>query len=211
MTTIVNYFDSTCRIIIDEFNFIFKSMSDEEKREYANEKFCEADLAFRLGTPFRNLARFTVQGSKAKDIVIDHKDFQVEVKYWRNYVAGNSRGKATWANSFENDINWLNEEIAAGRKGKRALIVGWCTVFPWNMLLQLGQSNNYKSTGSKPKVNKDKIHMLPFLTCKDDYAKSVITSYNMKESNFRLFQREDVIDWRLIGEQTDEFNMVIFW
>ena len=208
MDTIINYFDSTCRIIIDEFNFIFKNMIDDEKMEYANEKFCEADFAFRLGSPFRNLARYTIQGTRGKDIIIDHKDFQIEVKYWRNYAAGNSRVKARWAESFENDILWLNDEISEskGNKGRRALIAGWSTIFPWNKLLQFGSGD-----GSKPLVNRERLAMFPFLSCKDDFAKSIYTTYTQNKSSFSLYKRPEVINWYLIGEATDSFNIVIFW
>ena len=67
-------------------------------KEYANDRFCEADLAFRLGNPFRNMARYTLQGTRGKDIIIDHKDYEIEVKYWRNWIGGNNRNSRTKAN-----------------------------------------------------------------------------------------------------------------
>lgn len=207
--SIVNYFDSTCRIIIDEFNFIFKGMTDEEMAEYANDRFCEADLAFRLGNPFRNLARYTLQGTRGKDIIIDHKDFEVEVKYWRNWVGGsnrNSRTKANWSENFESALNWLSSEINKGRKGKRAFIAGWCTVFGWNKLLQLGAT-----VGSNPIVNRDRMHVLPFLSSRDGKLQTVKTLYTLKKSTFRVPGQESIINWELFGEEEDKFNMVIFW
>jgi len=207
--SIVKYFDSTCRIIIDEFNFNFRGLNEEEMIRYANEKFCEADLAFRLGNPFRNMARYTLQGSRGKDIIIDHKDFEVEVKYWRNWIGGSnrdSRAKATWSNNFESAFLWLCDEIDSGNKGKRAFIAGWCTVFGWNKLLQLGAS-----VGSNPPINKDRLHLLPFLNCKDGKLQSVKTLYDLRSSTYRVPERESIINWELFGEQDDCFNMVIYW
>lgn len=208
-SSIVNYFDSTCRIIIDEFNFIFRGMSKEEKELYANEKFCEADLAFRLGNPFRHMARYTLQGTKGKDIIVDYKDFEVEVKYWRNWAGGNkrnSRTKAKWSENFESALMWLCNEIDRGKKGKRAFIAGWCTVFGWNKLLQLGAS-----AGQNPDINMERIHMLPFLTCRDSKLQSVKTLYSLKESTFRIVGRESNINWHLFGEEDDSFNIVVYW
>lgn len=207
--SIVNYFDSTCRIIIDEFNFIFKGMETTEMEEYANQKFCEADLAFRLGNPFRNMARYTLQGTKGKDIIVDYKEFEVEVKYWRNWVGGNkrtSRTKAKWSENFESAMNWLCNEIDNGKKGRRAFIAGWCTVFGWNQLLQLGAT-----TGKNPEINKDRLYQMPFLTSMDGKLQSVKTLYNLKHATFRLPGRETIINWQLFGEVDDKFNMVIYW
>ncbi len=207
-STIVNYFDSTCRIIIDEFNFIFRGMDNNQMQEYANDKFCEADLAYRLGNPFRHMARYTLQGTRGKDIIIDHKDFEVEVKYWRNWIGGNnrnSRTKAKWSENFESAIHWLCDEIDSGKKGKRAFIAGWCTVFGWNKLLQLGAT-----VGQSPDVNLARLNMLPFLTSPDGKLKSVKTLYSLKSSTFRIPGRSSIIDWSLFGEESDKFNMVIY-
>lgn len=95
---------------------------------------------------------------RGKDIIIDYNDFEVEVKYWRNWAAGkSSRTKGKWSANFESAMIWLCDEIKNGKKGKRAFIAGWCTVFGWNGLLQLGST-----TGKNPDVNKERIHMFRF-------------------------------------------------
>ncbi|AEY66621.1 hypothetical protein [Clostridium sp. BNL1100] len=204
--SIKNYFDSTCRIIIDEFNFILKGLSLEEKQDYANNKFCEADLAYRLGSPFRQMARYPMHGTKSKDIIVDYNEFEVEVKYWRNWEVGSGKQKINWEPSFPNAIFWLCDEIDKGYKGKRAFIAGWSTVFGWNDLLRLGSTS-----GKNPKVNMDRLHMIPFLNCTDGYFQTVKTQYNLRESIYRIMGRNSIINWSLYGNENDDFNMCIFW
>lgn len=204
--SIVNYFDSTCRIIIDEFNLIFNTMSLNERRNYANYKICENDLVNKLGRSFANLARYPSHETRGRDIIIDYKQFEVEVKYWRNWNCNYGINKLRWESSFYSALNWLCNEIDNGNKNKRTIICGWCTIFSWNQLLQLG--NN---TGKNPKVNTETLHMLPFLNCTDDTISSIKTRYDLRESSFRILGKNSILNWRLLGSESDNFNMVIFW
>jgi chromosomal replication initiator protein len=62
-----------------------------------------------------------------------------------------------------------------------------------------------------PDVNINRLHMLPFLSCRGGKLQSVKTLYTLKNSTFRITGRESIINWNLFGEEEDKFNMVIYW
>jgi len=101
---------------------LMELLSDKERKEYANTKFCEADFSIRLGAPFRHLARYPMQGTQGQDIIIDYKDFEVEVKYWRNW--GDKPRKKVWDQSYLKAFNWLVEEIKGEKRIKGQLSAG---------------------------------------------------------------------------------------
>src|SRR6266478_396704 len=95
------YFDSSIHILIDEMNMLLSKQNQDEQIDYARNKFSEADFAIRLGSPFRHLARYPMQGTQGQDIIVDYKDFEVEIKYWRNWLGGTGIQKTSWDESYE--------------------------------------------------------------------------------------------------------------
>jgi len=199
------YFESSIYILIDEMNMLMSGLNDKKQRDYANKKFTEADFAIRLGSPFRHLARYPMQGAKGQDIIVDYKDFEIEVKYWRNWFGGTGTQKATWNNSFEKAYDWLVDEIKNGKKNYRAIICGWFTFFEWRELLQLGDS-----AGQNPNVNDKRLEILPFLKCEDRRIRTVRTNYSVKSDMVKI--RENIqINWELFGVENDIFNIVMLY
>ena len=198
------YFDSSIHILIDEMDMIMKDLSNIDQQEYANKKYSEADFTIRLGSPFRQWARYPMHGTKGHDIIIDYKDFKVEIKYWRNWHGGTGTQKAVWANSYGDDFNWLVREIKNGKKNLRALVCGWFTFFEWRELLQLGSS-----PGPNPFVNKARLKKLPFLSCRDGYIRSLRTEYSTKCGTIE--ESDYMINWELHGDATNKFNILMLY
>jgi len=203
---IYNYFDSSCRIIVDEFNYLVQGLDVRQKEQYAIDKLCEADLVFRLGNPFRQLARYTVQGSKGQDIIVDYKDFRVEVKYWRYWFGGTGKQKLVWKDAFQKDFDWLCNQIDDGQKGKRAFIGCWSPLIGWNELLQLGSS-----TGTNPAPNMERLSLLPFVECTGKGVADLRTRYSENQGSFTLSERGTKVNWSLYGLPSDFINMVMYY
>ena len=199
------YFDSSIHILIDEMNMLMSELKDNERKEFATTKFSEADLAIRLGSPFRQLARYPMQGTKGQDIIIDYKDFEIEIKYWRNWFGGTGTQKAVWKNSYEKAFNWLKDEISDGKKGNRAMICGWFTFFEWCELLQLG-----KKAGKNPIINPKRLAMLPFLDYKDR-VRTVQPCYSVTHREISISENNIQMNWELHGSQSDALNVLMLY
>lgn len=206
LDTIDKYFDSLCRIIIKEMNVLSRTVNVEDIKKHFNTYCSENDLVFKLAKAFGSLVRCPTEGSKGKDLIIDSMNFELEVKYWRNWTNTPGARKTIWKQSLVNELNWLCDENSNGNKGKRMIICGWSTVFGWNELLQLG-----KGTGKNPEVNYDRLHLLPFLNCTNGHLDSVKTQYALKEGTLTVIGKESIVNWRLYGEETDSFNIVMYW
>ncbi|GIM46845.1 hypothetical protein DNHGIG_23940 [Collibacillus ludicampi] len=207
----MDYFDSNCRIIIDEFNLLVSNMDIREKTNYAINNLCEADIVYRLGGPFRQMVRYSSNSLKAKgqDIMIDYKDFRIEVKYWRYWYGGTGKQKKVWSEAFQDDFDWLCNEFASGNKGKRAFIAAWSPLLGWNELLHLGQRS-----GQNPPPNRDRLKLLPFLDCPNgEGVSSIRTIYSPKDGEFSVRTRNSDlrVNWRLYGESEDFINIVIYY
>jgi hypothetical protein len=185
-------------------NMLLSNKSLDDKIDYARYKFSEADLAIRLGSPFRHLARYPMQGTKGQDIIIDHKDFEVEIKYWRNWVGGTGIQKRGWKVSYENAFNWLIKEIKIGKKNNRAVICGWFTFFEWRDLLNLGIRSR-----ANPPVNSERLRILPFLNCEDGRIGAIRTNYLTKYGEVKYGDSE--VNWELHGDKSDMLNVVLFY
>ncbi|SCB77393.1 hypothetical protein GA0061094_0417 [[Bacillus] enclensis] len=111
--TIDQYLISNCLFIIDEFNERFNYVNDKsELKDIADSGFSEADLTVRLGYPFRQMAKFNMQGPDTRDIIVDSKDFLIEVKFLRNFQRGGGKAnKITWK-EIKKDFDWLYTEIS---------------------------------------------------------------------------------------------------
>jgi hypothetical protein len=200
------YFDSSIHILIDEMKMLMSGLDEDSRKGYANTKFAEADFAIRLGSPFRHLARYPMQGAKGQDIIIDYKDFEVEIKYWRNWFGGTGTQKATWENSYGRAFNWLRDEIKNGKKNNRAMICGWFTFFEWRELLQLGCNS-----GRNPLVNAERLKTLPFLSCKDGKIRTIQTKYFPNCGEIEIKESDYLINWELHGNESDVLNILMLY
>ena len=63
--SINQYLLLTCLFIIDELNEQYSSLSKEELKSIADNKFNEMDITVRLGYPFKQMVHYTV-GDKEK-------------------------------------------------------------------------------------------------------------------------------------------------
>jgi hypothetical protein len=198
INVINRYFVSSILILIDEMNMELESLSSSERVNFSRKKFSEADFAIRLGSPFRQFARYPMQGFQGQDIIVDYNDLEVEVKYWRNWEGGTGKQKAAWNDAYKSAFDWLVDEINRGR------ISGWFTFFDWKDLLQLG-----RTTGPNPKINLEKIKKLPFLRFDGERVNSVRTNYSLKVGQ-KLYN-DILINYEVFGSEHDLFNVVILY
>ncbi|XNN69446.1 hypothetical protein ACLM2U_16945 [Bacillus pumilus] len=209
--TIDQYLISNCLFIIDEFNERFNQVKDKsELKIIANSGFSEADLTVRLGYPFRQMAKFNMQGPDTRDIVVDSKEFLIEVKFLRNFQSGGGKAnKITWK-EIKKDFDWLYTEIRKGYKGKRAFIIGWFNaVDRLSQIVQLG-----KGKGMYPDIDEEKMKHFPFLNRTGLKTKDIfymypyayepipiqIPGYAGKGANCMFF-----------GKEEDKFHMALYW
>ncbi|MEN1969197.1 hypothetical protein WMZ97_14115 [Lentibacillus sp. N15] len=209
--TIDQYLISNCLFIIDEFNERFDSVNNKEAlKNIADSGFSEADLTVRLGYPFRQMAKFNMQGPDTRDIVVDSKDFLIEVKFLRNFQSsGGKANKITWK-EIKKDFDWLFTEITKGNKGNRAFIIGWFNaVERLSQIVQLG-----KGKGMYPEIDEEKMRYFPFLNKNGSKTKDIfymypdayevipiqISGYAGRGANCMFF-----------GKESDKFHIALYW
>lgn len=218
--TISQYLLSTCLYTIDEFNERYGHLSKEELKKIADEKFNEMDITVRLGYPFKNTVHYyTVgdmkqRGSKVNhDLFVESKDFKVEIKYLKNWKTntGTNTNSKEWA-EYQNDFDWLTEEIENGFKGKRAFVIGWFNcVDTISRYLQLGNGR-----GKKPLVNEERIAYLPFLRRikVPTYTSDLIYNYDCAYEPISLNligEKNPNLNCIFLGNKDDVFHFVIFY
>ena len=202
----LEYLESGCRIIIDEVNLAVAKMSSVEVDDFALERFHQADLTYRIGHPFRHLARY-VENSKA-NIIVDHSGLSVATIYLKPHkdAGGNIRNKSgTWKQSVAPSFEWLFSEIDAGKKGQSAMIIGWFTRFDWAQLIQFGANR-----GKRPRVNQDRIAFFPFLFPAERVSE-LTTMHNVRCGTFFPKGCSMIVNWALFGSHTDHFNIVVYY
>jgi len=220
--TIDQYLISTCLFIIDEFNEQYKNISKTELKRIADEKFNEMDLCVRVGYPFRQMAHYTVGDNRNKstskvnhDIYVESKDFKIEVKYLKNWKcsSGTSSASKNW-DAYQEDFDWLLQEIRDGNRGKRAFIIGWFNcVERFSQLIQLGEGRN---PGSKPKASERKICYFPFLTRMNvpTYTTDLVYNYNNAYKALPVNLIGDTIEGYnclFLGNEKDLFHFAIYY
>lgn len=165
--TIDQYLISTCLNIIDDMNETYGQLSKADLKRIADVKFCEMDITVKIGYPFRQLCHFTNTDNGKKnsdyknnhDLLIESKDFQIEVKYLKNWPSnsGTYSVSATW-DPYQKDFNWIVDEVK-NNQGRRAFVIGWFNcVDHFPQLIQLGSGR-----GSRPIVNEERFAYFPFL------------------------------------------------
>jgi len=216
MPSIDQYLISTCLFIIDEFNQQFRNTDKPNLKKNACEEFNEADLAFRIGMPFRHMAYFEngkKQGTLAKtDIFIKEKDFKIEVKYLRNFLSSNKKDYSVsmeWK-AVKGDFDWLTNEIKQGRKYKSAFIVGWFNYFDYfSQIIQLGTGR-----GGTPNHESTKTEFFPFLVYNGSKTKDIEIAYKLAYQPLNVPVRdlkEHRLDCILIGTAEDKFNIALYY
>jgi hypothetical protein len=216
MPSIDQYLISTCLFIIDEFNLQFKYVEKELLKRIANEEFTEADLAFRVGMPFRHMAYFENKEKKGdlprSDIFIKEKDFRIELKFLRNFLSSN---KTSTSNSLpwvqlKSDFDWLVNDIKTGKKHKSALILGWFNSFDYfSQIIQLGTGR-----GQHPLYDQSKVDYFPFLLKNGSKTKDLEISYDVAFQSQQVLSpdvRGHRLDCMLIGKPEDKFNIALYY
>lgn len=218
--TIDQYLLSTCLFIIDEFNGLYKDIEKKKLKHIADEEYNEMDICVRIGYPFRQMAHYTVGDSKKvkafksnHDIYISSKDFMIEVKYLKNWSCahGTKSASKNWQ-VYQDDFDWLFNEIAMGSRGKRAVILGWFNCVDYfAQLLQLGQGG-----GKKPVANEEKICYLPFLrkkkvpTLTSDLVYNYESAYKILSVNL-IGELPRQCNCLFLGNEKDVFHFAIYF
>ena len=150
---------------------------------------------------------------KNHDLIVESKDFSIEVKYLKNWLSnsGTMSAKKEWK-EFQSDFDWLEEEIKEGNKGKRAFIIGWFNCVDYfAQYMQLGTGK-----GSKPQADESKLVYFPFLTKTNEnpptYTKDLdynySASYEMRRLN--LYKNYEV-DCLFLGNESDKFHFAVYF
>ncbi|TFE00668.1 hypothetical protein [Jeotgalibacillus salarius] len=210
---IEKYLVSNCLFILDEFNERYKALSRQELKDISNNEYSEADIVVRLGYPFKHMATFNMQGkSKASgnDIVVKEKDFNIEVKLLKNYKSKGGNSNSTGWNEIERDFDWLLNERKAGKKGKRAFVIGWFNVVDrFSQIVQLG-----KTRGAHPEIDYRRMNYFPFLNSTGERTKDIIYMYSeaFEETSVKsLHYGEDSVKCMFFGRKADVFHIAIYW
>ena len=219
--TIDQYLLSTCLFIIDEFNDMYKNITKLELKKVADELYNEMDICVRIGYPFRQMVHYTVGDKTKRSIKVNHdlyvfsKDFKIEVKYLKNWKcsSGTNSASKNWS-VYQEDFDWLQEEIKIGNKGRRAFIIGWFNcVDSFSQLIQLGDGN---TPGSKPKASEHKLCYFPFLRKKviPTFTTDLAYNYNNSYKSLPLnLVGESDIDYNcmFLGNENDLFHFAIYY
>ncbi|WP_199426958.1 hypothetical protein [Thermaerobacillus caldiproteolyticus] len=209
--SIDQYLISTSLFIIDEFNERYKNIENKnDLKEIADNGFSEADLTVRLGYPFRQMAKFNMQGPDTTDIVVEEKDFLIEVKFLRNWKStGGKANKILWS-ELKKDFDWLFEEIKKGNKGKRAVVFGWFNaVERLSQIVQLG-----KGKGGFPDIDEDKIRLFPFLNRHGNKTRDIFYMYPKAYEKLPIYIpgfADETVECIFLGQETDKFHMAIYY
>ena len=221
--TIEQYLVANCLYTIDEFNILYRGWNKSELKIEADEKFNEMDITVRLGYPFKQNAHYTAGESsrikKAKkinhDLYIRQRDFRIEVKYLKNWISSaNTRAASKNWSVFQQDFDWLMDEIDGGKSGKVAFIIGWFNcVDSFSKLIQLGTGN-----GAYPLADERKLSYFPFLIKKDKNAskqtKNLTYDYVNAYTEIPVrtsFERKGKYKCMFIGEQDDKFHFALYY
>lgn len=217
--TISQYLLSTCLFIIDELNEQYNKLTKEDLKIIADEKFNEMDITVRLGYPFKQMVHYTVGDSKRigsklnHDLFIESKDFKIEIKYLKNWSSGSGTKSVskTWV-EYQQDFDWLFEEINNGYKNKRAFVIGWFNcVDSISQYLQLGSG-----VGSRPLINEERVAYFPFLRKlkSPTYTSDLVYNYERayKELSLDLIGKTDPnCNCLFLGNENDVFHFAVFY
>ncbi|WP_373215703.1 hypothetical protein [Ruminococcus sp. 5_1_39BFAA] len=152
---------------------MYRGYDFERLKKEADEKFNEMDITVRLGYPFKQNVHYTAgESSRVKkaqkinhDLYTEQRDFKIEVKYLKNWISSaKTRAVSKNWSAFQQDFDWLLDEIDTKGNGRDAFVIGWFNcVESISQLIQLG-----KGSGAYPLVDDRKFVYFPFLIKKKD-------------------------------------------
>ncbi len=220
--TISQYLIANCLSIIDEFNIFYRDYDKTKLKKEADEKFNEMDITVRIGYPFKQTAHYTVGESvKTKkdkkinhDLYIQEKDFKIEVKYLKNWKTPSNTWSAskTWS-VFQQDFDWLTDEINAGNKGKVAFVIGWFNcVKSLSQLIQLGTGN-----GAHPFASESKLAYFPFLIRSEIPTRTSNLEYGYDEFAYSemtlnlISSKRVTCNCMFLGNEHDCFHFALYY
>lgn len=217
--SITQYLVAACLHNIDELNEKYGHLDKADLKQVADREFNEMDVTVRLGYPFRQMVHYTVgdtvrKGSKVNhDLYVAARDFKVEIKYLRHFKSnsGNYTIPTDW-DEFQKDFDWLAEEIAQGKKHKRAFVMGWFNCEDTIAgSLQLGYP-----TGDKSLVNMERLPYLPFVraTRMPVRKKELVLNYDIAYEAIPLNLIEENnsnMNCIFIGCETDVFHFAVYF
>jgi hypothetical protein len=219
---ISKYLLSTCLFVIDEFNEQYRDVNiqTQELIDIAY-GYTEADLVIRIGYPFRQMAKFVMQSSRGKkegnDIVVESKDFKIEVKYLKTQKTGfnkDSNKSHKWETIYQ-DFTWLMEEIENQNKNNRAFIIGWFnSTRSFSNLMPLGISDrNVKKSGYARPVDNGKAMFFPFLAYKDNFTDEITYRYELafESQRINIPDFSGKLECLFLAKPTDKFHMAIYY
>ncbi|HDR4570975.1 hypothetical protein ACRS6Y_17245 [Bacillus cytotoxicus] len=203
------YIISNCIFIIDEFNDKYTDIKEKSKlKEIADTVFTEMDFVFRLASPFRNFAN--INANTTADIIVKSKDFAIEVKLFRNWKSKTGCANKMMWQTLQKDFDWLENAIREGKKGKRAIVLGWFNaVDRFSEIVQLG-----KGGGGWPEINEDRIRYFPFLNKRGVKTKDIFYMYNDAYKELRIpinGYGHDVINCMFLGKERDKFHIALYY
>jgi hypothetical protein len=219
---IEKYLLSTCLFVIDDFNEQYKGIPVQSLE--LNEKaygYTEADLVVRIGYPFRQMAKFVMQTSRSKnnekggnDIVVESKDFRIEVKYLKTQKSMNNTdtNKSQGWKQIYDDFTWLMNEIENQKKGNRAFIIGWFnSTRSFSNLMPLGMS---KGGGGNRLIDGEKFMFFPFLNYDIETRRTGEITYRydvaFDPQRINIPGRVGQLHCLFLGKETDKFHMAIY-
>ena len=219
--SIDQYLVSTCLFTIDEFNILYKGYEQEDLKREADIKFNEMDITVRIGYPFKQTVHYTVGESVRTrkeqkinhDLYVEQKDFKIEIKYLKNWKTSFNTWTATkvWS-VFQQDFDWLMDEIDSGKKGKVAFIIGWFNcVKSFSQLIQLGTGS-----GAYPLVNESRLCYFPFLKREEVPTRTSDLKYNYTLAYQQLNvtpigNRSNMYHCMFLGSENDCFHFAIYY
>lgn len=209
--TIDQYLISNCLFIVDEFNDRFTSVTTKDAlKEIADNGFSEADLTVRLGYPFRQMAKFNMQGPDTRDIIVESKDFLIEVKFLRNFNSNGGKSNKIMWKEINKDFEWLFKEIKNGNKGRRGFIIGWFNaVDRLSQIVQLG-----KGRGGTPDIDEEKIRYFPFLNRSGSKTKDIFYMYPNAYEPLHVQipgYAGNGANCMFFGQENDKFHIALYW
>lgn len=224
--TIAQYLISDCLIIIKRFNAKYGSLSKTQLKEIADTEYNEWDIMSRIGSQFEDMVHYgagsssiVINGANKNqyksnhDMFIEDLNFLIEVKYLKNWKSqsGNHSSSKNWV-EFQQDFDWLINEIQLGNKFMRAFIIGWFNcVDTIAQYIQLGEGS-----GCRPLLSEKKFAYFPFERKMKTPTRTSDIQYNYelayKELSLNLIGDKDSnCNCLFLGKPTDVFHFAIYY
>lgn len=167
-----------------------------------------------LGTDI--LCQFKISESSLKSFKrIKKNQFEEVLSYVRSWNPNENKIKAIVIADIldiKDKNTMLCNEIKNGKKGNRALVLGWFNgVSRFSEIMQLGEGN-----GMYPKINQSRKILFPFLNYdpQDEKTRSISYLYikSEKEESISIpgYDKESVT-CLFIGKETDKFHFALYY